>query len=182
MKINFKNNKPIIVVCGLLALCLVALCIWPSSNKVYVKAARELTDLTSNIRKHFQHRPDFWGLNTQMVLDKKLYPHTMLQNGVLLSALDSQVLIGRGKEAEIIMPTAKSFDIVYKNLTKKQCEGLLLAEYEQKFWLGISDLSIITKQRETKFSWTDDKYKLPPTKAIVKKFCDDEATVIWHNE
>lgn len=182
MKLNIKNNKQIIIACCLLLLCLSTFFVWPKSDKIYIGAAQELSDLIANIRKHFQHRPDFWGLNTQMVLDKKLCPHTMLQNGVLLSALGNQVLIGRGKEAEIIMPAAKSFDVVYKNLTKKQCEGLLLAEYNPKFWLGVNGLSIITKQKETKFSWTDDERRLPPNTTSVKEFCDNSATIIWHNE
>ncbi len=182
MKINLKNNKRMVIVCCLLLISMATLFVWPKSNKEYIVAAQELMDLTANIRTYFQHRPDFWGLNTQMVLDKKLHTHTMLRNGILLSSLGNQVLIGKGVDAEIIMPTAKSFDVVYKNLTKKQCMGLLLAEYDQKFWLSISGLSIVFKQKEVLFSWADKEHKLPITRAAAKKFCHDRATVVWHNE
>ena len=146
------------------------------------EAAAELEQLTSNIRSYYQNRPDYWGLSTQMVLDKNIYPNKMLKNGSLIGYFGNPVLVGNGSNADVLMPGARNFDIIYRDLNKKQCIGLASFKFDPKFWLGVNGISIINSDVNQFFTWDDQKYSLPIQKNMAKDSCKGKNTIIWHYE
>ena len=145
-------------------------------------AAKELETLSQNIRKHYQNRPDFWGLSSDVVINKKIAPTTMISNNELVGILGNKILIGNGINAYVLMPGARGFDIVYKNLNKKDCINLASFNFEKQFWLELTSVNIAQKNKSIVFSWDDNQRKLPITKAAAKKACANAASIIWHFE
>lgn len=147
------------------------------------QAALELQQLGNNIRRYYQNRPDFWGLNTQTVLDKKIAPHKMKAiSGVLQSSFGTPVFIGNGFDAAMLMPGARSFDVVYKGLSRRQCFELLTYKFDEKFWLGISSVTLNNGDEEQTFSWNEGEYKLPPQTGLAEVLCKDNSALLWHYE
>ena len=146
------------------------------------EAATELEALTSNIRRYFQNRPDYWGLSTQMVLDKNIYPNKMLKNNHLIGYFGNPVLVGNGLNADVLMPGARNFDIIYKDLNKKQCIGLASFKFSSQFWLGVTGITIINDDNKLFFTWDDKENSLPIQKNTAKDICDAKNTIIWHYE
>jgi len=146
------------------------------------EAAKEIVELSQNIRKHYQNRPDFWGLNTQMVLDKKIYPNKMLQNEKLTGFFGNPVQIGNGASAEVLMPGARNFDIIYTELNKAQCKELLTFEFGSDFWLGVRGISVISDGNEHSFSWNSKENTLPISKRKAALVCKENSNIIWHFE
>ena len=145
-------------------------------------AVKELQQFSQNIRRFYQNRPDYWGLNTQTAIDKQLYPLSMYKEGVLKSYFNTPVLVGSGINADILMPGARNFDIIYKYLNKKQCVELASYNFEQNFWLGVSGVSIITENKETLFNWGKEN-PLPIKKSTAEDLCKNNGnSIIWHYE
>lgn len=146
------------------------------------EAAKELVQLNDNIRRHYQNKPDFWGLSTQTIVQNKVYPQQMLKNGRLTGFFGNEVLVGRGENGEMLMPGARGFDIVYKNLNKKQCEELAAFRFDEKFWLGITGITLNNGKEQKYFTWSDKEYALPISKNFVETICRNSNIIIWHCE
>ena len=159
----------------------VAIFLWPSALPIK-DAVNEMELLAGNIRRLYQNRPDYWGLNTMMVLDKKIYPNKMKKNDKLVSVLGNEILVGDGVSGSVLMPGSRNFDITYRGLSKKQCVQLVSHEFDSSFWLVIMGITIAHLDNQQLFTWDDPKYKLPISKANAKKFCKDGSAVIWHND
>lgn len=147
------------------------------------EAAAEIEELAANIRRYYQNRPDYWGLNTQIVLDKNIYPNRMLKNSSLNGYFGNSVLVGNGINGEVLMPGSRNFDIIYKGLNKKQCVGLASFKFDQKFWLGVTGVSVVNnKGGQQLFGWNDEKNQLPVKKEQAETVCESDNTIIWHCE
>lgn len=146
------------------------------------EAAKELVQLDKNIRRHYQNKPDFWGLSTQTVMQNKIYPQQMLKNGKLIGFFGNDVLVGRGENAEVLMPGARGFDIVYKNLNQKQCEALAAFKFDEKFWLGITGITLNNGKEQKYFTWSDKEYGLPIKTNFVQTICKNSNIITWHCE
>lgn len=146
------------------------------------EAAAEVEQLAENIRRYYQNRPDYWGLSTQMVLDKKIYPNKMLKENKLTGFFGNPVLVGSGSDGAVLMPGSRNFDIIYKNLNKKQCTELAAFRFNQKFWLGVIGITIMNDKGQQLFSWNDEENRLPIKKSQAKAACRSDNVVIWHYE
>lgn len=176
-----KTNKSIWITI-LVLLLLVLFGLFSCSEENNKEISLEIEKLSTNIRRHYQNKPDFWGLNTQAVLDNKIYPNKMLRNNRLVGLFGAPVSVGRGLNAETIMPGAKSFDIIYKGLNKKQCLAVATSELKQDVWLGVAGISIGNTEKLQRFSWDSSTYSLPIKKAQAKRLCGKNSVVIWHFE
>ena len=145
------------------------------------KAVEELRQFSQNIRRFYQNRPDYWGLNTQTAVDKQIYPLRMLKDGTPKSHYGTPVLAGSGPNGDILMPGARNFDIIYKDLNRRQCIELSSYKFDEKFWLGISSVSIINDGGETQFGWSGTQ-TLPIAEDAAEKFCKGQNILIWHYE
>lgn len=169
-------------VCILVVIALVGWLLLHETDVGTREAAQELVKLDANIRRHYQNRPDFWGLSTQTVIQNKIYPQNMFQNGKLVGFFGNDILVGYGEEAQVLMPGARGFDIVYKNLNQKQCEELASFKFDEKFWLGITGISLNNGDEIKYFTWSDKNYALPIKKDVANEICSSSNTIIWHCE
>lgn len=170
-----------LTILGVIGVFFLMTSLWPKALPIKDTVA-EMELLAGNIRRLYQSRPDYWGLNTQMVLDKKIYPNKMGENGKLISVLGNEILVGDGVSGNVLMPGSRNFDITYQGLTKKQCIQLVSYEFDQSFWLMVMGLTIAYKDTQQLFTWDDPEYKLPVSKANAKKLCKDGSAIVWHND
>ena len=56
--------------------------------KIYEICAKQLIEISQNIVKHYQTSPSYWGLSTEVVINKKLYTNNMkATNDTLLNMI-----------------------------------------------------------------------------------------------
>ena len=106
----------------------------------------------------------------------------MLKNGKLVGFFDNPVLVGNGPYAMVLMPGARNFDIIYKDLDKKQCVAVATSKLKQDIWLGVVGVSIVNKDKQQRFDWDNKEYSLPIKTEQAKKICSTGSMVIWHFE
>ena len=106
----------------------------------------------------------------------------MLKNNHLIGYFGNPVLVGNGLNADVLMPGARNFDIIYKDLNKKQCIGLASFKFSSQFWLGVTGITIINDDNKQFFTWDDKENSLPIQKNTAKDICDAKNTIIWHYE
>lgn len=165
----------------LIVLCFAFFCV--QKNIGTGKAAAELEQLATNIRRYYQNRPDYWGLSTKTVIDKKISPQNLLKNNQMIGFFGNPVFVGQGVDANIVMPGARSFDIIYKELNEKQCIELASFKFTPNFWLGITGITIINNDGDSLFfTWDDQTNVLPIKKGAAQDICDEKNVIIWHNE
>jgi hypothetical protein len=148
------------------------------------EAGRQIQQLSQNIRRNYQTRPDFWGLSTQSVIQQRMYPSDMLvDNHNLIGYFGNRVTVGADVDGNPIMPTSKQFVITYKGLTKAQCIGLISNKFNREFWLGVGRVSLINNQRVYDFNWSGSEYVLPITKSKAKELCsNNNNNIVFHFE
>ena len=179
-RIRFRGRILAGIVGALLLLWGVSVFIFSQEDSGVTAAATELSQLADNIRRQYQNRPDYWGLNTQAVIDKKIAPLAMLKSGTLIGYMGNTVTVGYGADGSLLMPGARNFDIAYHGLSTKQCSELAGYKFPQNFWLGVSGISIISRQQETLFTWDDETNQLPISKDKARTLCTADSTIIWH--
>ena len=182
LKLKKMNKRAWLCLFFAILLTLSGLFFWGADQYNNQGVSLEIEDLSTNIRRHYQNKPDFWGLSTQTVLDKKICPNKMLQNGKLVGFFDNPVLVGNGPNAMVLMPGARNFDIIYKDLDKKQCVAVATSKLKQDIWLGVVGVSIVNKDKQQRFDWDNKEYSLPIKTTQAKKSCGNDSMVIWHLE
>ena len=136
------------------------------------EAGTELSTLAQNIRRYYKIRPDFWGLSTQEVVKKNIYPSAMVtESENLYGYFGTLTTIGADENGTPIMPTGRQFAVAYHNLTKPQCIGLGAYKFAQEFWLGVKKVSVITEKQTYDFDWGNNDFKLPLEKSQLKGAC-----------
>ncbi len=146
------------------------------------ETAQEVQQLSANIRHYYQNRPDFWGLDTQTVVEKGISPKSMSHQKGLQGFWGNPVSVGNGSEGTMLMPGSRTFDIVYKNLDRKQCMALAPYKFDETFFMGLSYMILIKDNTQETFSWDNPVKKLPITAAMAKEFCGTNNNILWHFE
>lgn len=181
-----KNKIRIVVVTigGILTALLIMLLIGRQQDIGAQEAGEQIARLAQNIRGRYRTRPDFWGLSTQEVISKKIYPLSMTVSGEELKGyFGNPVEIGADASGQAVMPTMRSFVISYNDLNKAQCLALATNKFNQDFWLGVSGMSIVNGNETRLFDWSSKENSLPAEKQIVKKCCKaKDNSVIFHFE
>src|SRR5574344_934548 len=181
MILNKANLKIMVLI--ILGLLLAVIALWcllsPSSSPQ--KVQEEITSLSSEIRQFYKNRPGYWGLSTQTALKNGIVPNAMQKDNKITNFLDKEVLVGHGNNGMIIMPGSHSFDIVYKDLTKKECINFASINFSNEISLGLLEITIQNTTKSQKFSWGNDR-ALPITKTEAKKWCEDSSVIIWSFE
>ena len=150
--------------------------------KIYKTAASQMIDLSQKIMDHYRTNPSYWGLSTEVVINKKLYAHGMkASEGLLLNILGKPTEVGSDENGTIVMPTSKSFVIAYTKLNKKQCIGIGSQNFNEKFWLKVNKIVIKGDKTSQEFKWGDKGYGLPANKKKLRNICDnDNNSVVIH--
>lgn len=148
------------------------------------EAGQQIVALAKNIRNRYKTRPDFWGLNTNEVIRKKIYPLSMnVVGNSLIGYFNNPVVVGADADGSTVMPTSRSFVIAYKGLNKQQCIGLASLKFDPDFWLGVSAMVLQNDEISQKFDWGNKEFILPAKKDIVEKLCKgSNNNVVLHFE
>ena len=175
---NLKNGYKFIIAFLVLV---IPLSLFYCSEEKTEPAAHQLIELTNIIRQKFNNKPDLWKLNTQWVIDNQVLPEDMIDDDSIVNALGKNVLVGFGMHGQMLMPGAKSFDIVYEDLTYNECVALASYQFSQQQLLGLLSLSIINEDQENCFVWGDGG-KFPPSPEKAQAICGKKNILIWNFE
>lgn len=147
-------------------------------NKKLISAANEVISLSEGIRKHYRNRPDYWRLNTETVIADNIAPKNLIIDGNIKNALGNEVLVGSGFDGAMVMPGTRSFDIIYKNLSKKDCIGLASYSYNEEQKLGLLSITVKNDEDISIFTWGGEN-KLPILTENAKKHCGHNSEISW---
>lgn len=172
-RISFIGVSIIVVV-------LIGLAILPSKDKRIYLAAQQVMDLASSVRRHFQAKPNYWGLNTEQAIAAGIVPEKMIQNGNVVNALNKKVLLGLGENGEPIIPGSIGFDVIYKDINPDICREMLMYPFSEEQRLGIRSISVVNSELVT-FEWGGEN-PLPVTEEQAKKVCNKNCSIIWSFE
>ena len=177
---NIKLERKYLIFAGVLifAICLLLL-IFSKPDNIPNLAMEEISEITANVHDNFKKKPDYWGLSTAYAIENELAPQKMLKEEELISVTGGKVLIGIGEEGNIAMPGTQSFDIVYTNLSRRNC--VILASYNLDYTskLGLLSIRIKNHSKDITFSWGGEN-DLPIDIAQAKDNClSSDNTIIW---
>ncbi|MBR5599089.1 MAG: hypothetical protein IKW39_03515, partial [Alphaproteobacteria bacterium] len=135
--------------------------------------------ISDDIRSFYSDKADYWGLSTDFVTDNKIIENKFIRNKKIVIGANKELFVGRGSNAEKIMPGTKVFDVVLKKLNKKQCVSFLEATISPSNQVKLLSISVENTDKTKVFEWGNDKINLPITKGIGEEFCTDSNTIIW---
>lgn len=175
-------DKTIIILTIVIAVVLaVVIYLTTKPNKKLIAAANEVVSLSEEVRRYYHNRPDYWRLNTETVVREGIAPQGMIFDGKIKNALGNDVLVGNGFDGAMIMPGTRSFDIIYKNLSKKDCIALAAYPYNEKQKLGLLSITIKNGEDVSNFTWGGEN-ELPITVDNAKSRCGDGSDISWNFE
>ena len=148
-------------------------------NKIYKNAESQIIELSQNIIKSYRLRPDYWGLSTDEVINKKLYSSGMkINNNKLIGIFDKLVEVGSDETGNVVMPTQKHFVIAYKNFNKIQCVKVLSQKFNKNFWLSVNKITIKNNEISQDFVWGSNDFALPISPKNLRNLCVSEKNTI----
>lgn len=168
-----NRKRALLTVFGISVIGLILILLIGGQQDVGAKeAGHQVEKLAQNIRNRYRNRPDFWGLSTQDVINKKIYPLDMkAENGILTGYFTNPVEIGANKDGNPVMPTIRNFVIAYNDLSKDQCIGLAANRFEPNFWLGVTGITVENDKKKQTFEWSSKEFGLPANKGVLKQVC-----------
>jgi hypothetical protein len=175
------SRQFIAVITGMLLVIMVIVWWNTKPNTRVVKAAEQVFAIADAVRKSFINKIDYWGLDTEMVINNNILTNRFYKDNNLLNALGKPVLIGSGEEGSMVMPGVRSFEIVYGELTQNECIALATYDYEQQEELGLLKITI-RGDESREFGWVEEGYKLPVSRPEARKICKNGSKVIWTME
>lgn len=176
---KLKSPKAIMPLAALIIVLLLSL-IWSGSQeKADIKGAEQLWQTAENIRKAFRLKPNYWGLNTALVLKDKLGADMPHKDGKLYNAWGKEVFVG-AQNGDTVMPGQKDFYIIYDNLSKDECVLAISFMPDNQQSLGLLGL-VVESALKTEFVWGGEN-ALPIDKKAATQACGDNSKVLWHFE
>ena len=165
----------------LLALIILLGILAGGTNKRVMQAQKDMVVLAENIRKQYTKKPDYWGLSTQSIIQNGIVPKSMLRNDKLFSPIAKETLVGADVDGNMVMPVTRSFYIIYKGLSKKNCVDMASYPMSEQNKLGLLSVTIVNEQNEVVFQWGGE-YSLPIDKASAAKICHNNNIILWNFE
>lgn len=178
-KLN-RRDKQIYSGLGLIALLILVMFAVPSSDQKISAAADRVMVLAENVRSAYRNKPNYWGLNTQTAIKEGVVPANMLNKGLVINGIGSEVLIGQGENGDAAMPGTSGFDIIYKYINKKACILLLSYHFSDQQKLGLRSITLVNS-KNTEFSWGAEN-PLPVEIHQARQLCEAQNTIIWSFE
>lgn len=174
------NTKTKIATAATGILLAAAVCVWLGlkSNKTD-RAAAEVINIAADIHKLYANKANYWMLGNSSLRSNDILTNYQYKNNQLVNALGKPILIGKGEDGDVVMPGEKSFDVVYTDLSAKECIAVATYQYEQQELLGLLQITIIGKEQSRIFEWGAETYKLPVIRPEAERFCSDGSKVIW---
>ena len=171
-KVITKALIPVIIVGGGFYAC-------TSQQRAILADVSQIFSLSDEIRTYYTDKPDYWGVDTALLIKNKVIPRHYIHKGKIILDSGRQILIGNGVNAEPAMPLAQTFDIVMPNLNKAQCISYAEAPLGEESLLKLFSLQIVNSSGNYLFEWGSN-FSLPIKKYATKDLCSDrDNTLIW---
>ncbi|MBO5038796.1 MAG: hypothetical protein J6C85_05005 [Alphaproteobacteria bacterium] len=168
----FKVSAPLLIIFAGLYSCSVM-------QRNITKNLSELFEIADNIREHYLGKPDYWGLYTDFAAKQHLVDAKFIKDNKIILNSGTEVFIGEGEKAEVLMPFSQNFDISIRGLNKAECIAYSEAKFSEERLLEIMRISIVNKTGNYIFEW-GGIHPLPIQKYATKDFCQDsDNTLIW---
>ena len=168
------NNKIFILV--LSGLVLLFICLF-QADKSLVNSEKQLNNLVDGVRMFYRNKPNAWGLNTYSAIQNNIVPKEMIYGRQIKNSLGKEVLLGMNEFGNTVMPGNNKIAIVYKNLTKEECEALSTAKLSEDMKVSVNLIKIINTQMHI-FTWGGDNL-LPISQKDAHKFCKTDNDILW---
>lgn len=179
-----KNKRLIIILCCLVIVVVLMMILMLKQRDIGAReAGAQIAQLADAVRSKYKTQPDYWGLDTGLIIKDKIYPEGMSVNGgKLLGYFNNPVEVGMDASGSQIMPTIKYFTITYRDLTKEQCIALTADHFNQVFWLGVKSLAISNNNDVYTFDWNSKESLLPLPKKKSVNICRNGSNVSFTME
>lgn len=141
-------------------------------------AHREVSEIASAVHAQYQKRPDYWGLNTQKVLEERYLPDHLRHGSRIIGVLGRDITIGSNAAGDIVMPGARQFMISIDNLSLKACQGLLKSVQTAASDPALEKIVIENENGESVFSWTEEN-ALAELPSRAEEICRNRNSISW---
>ena len=101
----------------------------------------------------------------------------MAKGGGIKNSLGQKVLIGSGRNGDVVMPGEYGFDIIFDKVNKTACFLLMQHNFSEEQRLGLSGATLLNS-KENSFSWSGEKV-FPLSSAEARDLCEDKNIIIW---
>lgn len=173
------DRKYLVIGTGVVILLAAGFFIWFGVSAAPAKnAAQQVTQLSENVRKFYQNRPDGWGISSEAAIKNNIVPPAMLKEGNIVNALGKEVLLGADENGNMVMPGMRSFVVVYKELSYRECLTATKESLTENMQLALNNLIVKNDDRSTEFIWGGEN-ALPVSTSAAKKACGRQNTLIW---
>ena len=174
---NYVKKYKILLMASCLSAFVVIGCVLfftqSKNSKIYAVAGNQIEELSQNIIKSYRLSPNYWGLSTNEVINKKLYANGMgIKDNKLIGYFNNVVEVGADENGNPVRPGEKNFVITYSGLNKKQCVGLGSYKYSDQFWLNVSKITVKNSETTQDFLWGYEEYGLIPSVKALKNICN----------
>ncbi|MBO5441674.1 MAG: hypothetical protein J6A09_03830, partial [Alphaproteobacteria bacterium] len=105
----------------------------------------ELFKIADEIREYYLDKPDYWGLSTELVAKKQLIDTKFISDNKIVLGSGSEIFIGDGEKADVLMPSSQNFDISLRHLNKAECIAYSEAEFSEERLLEITRITIVNE-------------------------------------
>jgi len=151
-----------------------------ASQRAIIRDVSDIFILSDDIRSYFSNKPDYWGLNTKFVIRNKILPRRFTRRHKVILKSKRKIMFGNGENADTVMPTMQTFDIVLPNLNKAQCISYAEAVVSDENMLKLYSIRIVNSLGNFAFEWGNNVRPLPVAKYATKDLCvKGQNTVIW---
>lgn len=136
----------------------------------------EISNISQNIRTHFQKKMDYRGLDTNFAIKNNIVTPEKIRANKIYSKNRSEILIGRDTAGNAVMPTQSLFGITYLNLDRNKCKKMLTSKFDASFGL----VSITLENEDSSYEFTyGGSLPLPVSSENAKKYCGAKNTVMF---
>ena len=149
-----------------------------SAQKIIHDDIQDIFAISDDIRSFYADKPDYWGFNTDFVVKNGLSTSFIHDSSIVLRH-GSKLQIGKGVDADTVMPSVQNFDVILKDLTKAQCISYAETPLTEEQLLKVEKIDIVNQAGIFTFEWGGERV-LPIKKYDTKSLCQDKSnTVIW---
>lgn len=182
--LNFKEllkqksfQKQVLIALG----CVIGLSLfvyfYVQPDKSIIESENQLNNLVNRVRIFYRNKPNAWGLNTYSAIQNNIVPQEMIYGRQIKNSLGKEVLLGANEFGNTVMPGSNKIAIVYKNLTKEECEALSSAKLSEEMKVSVNLIKIINSETHI-FTWGGKNF-LPISTENAYKFCQKNNDVLW---
>lgn len=139
---------------------------------------KEISDIATAVHAQYQKRPDYWGLNTQKVLDGGNLPDYLRGHGKIVSRLGRDIVIGSNTSGDTAMPGTRQFMVTIGNLSMTACRGLLKSVKTAVADPALEMISVENENGVSNFYWGEEN-SLADLPSKADSICRNRNSISW---